>query len=266
MDGMNIEPDKSLGQHWLKDEEILSQIVDYADVKRDDVILEIGPGLGTMTQEIAKNAGRVVAVEFDKKLADNLRTSEKLNKNVIVKNEDFLKFDLSGLSEGYKIIGNIPYYITGKIVRKILSSVNRPQIAVLLVQKEVAQRIAAGPDQMSALSVIAQYYSEVSLGVVVPASKFTPAPKVDSQVVILKPYSRSFREMHDVNLEKKFLTVVKAGFSARRKKLHSSISGGLGISVEQAKQLLADAKIDSNLRAQNLDVNDWISLAKKFNN
>lgn len=264
--GIKMEPNKKLGQHWLLDKNILSNIVEYADLTKSDVVVEIGPGLGALTEVIIEQAGRVIAVEYDKRLADRLSRLETMNSNLVVQNEDFLEFNLEMLPESYKIIGNIPYYITGKIVRKILTASNRPSMAVLLVQKEVAERLAASPGEMSILSVIAQYYSTIDLGVVVKADKFNPPPKVDSQVVILKPYPQSLRESENSDLEKKFLTVVKAGFSARRKKLHSSLSGGLGITINQAKQVLSDAQIDSNQRAQDLSIDDWLRLSKRFQN
>lgn len=259
-----MEPNKNLGQHWLRDKDVLDEIATSADLGPDDVVLEIGPGLGTLTKVLVERAGRVIAIEFDRQLAERLLKFELSDKNLIVKNEDFLQFDLDALPEGYKIVGNIPYYITGKIIRKILTANNKPAVAVLLVQKEVAERVAANPGEMSILSVIAQYYSDVSLGVVVPADKFDPPPKVDSQVVVLKPRPFSVRESQDPTQEKRFLTVVKAGFSARRKKLHTSLAGGLGISTDQARQILGDAGIDSNLRAQNLSVEDWLRLAGRF--
>lgn len=264
MEGIKMEPNKKLGQHWLTDKFVLEEIAGYVDLGADDVVVEIGPGLGTLTEVLMEHAGRVVAIEYDKQLANKLSQSKLAKENLIIKNDDFLRFDLSALPEGYKVAGNIPYYITGKIVRKILSAKNKPSIAVLLVQKEVAERIAAQPGEMSVLSVVAQYYSEVSLGVVVPADKFDPPPKVDSQVIILKPHPSNFRELHEQELEKKFLTIVKAGFSARRKKLHTSLAGGVGVSIDQAKQVLEDAGIDSNLRAQSLSVEDWLRLAKQF--
>jgi len=255
-----IEPNKSLGQHWLRDLGVLEQIAGYAGLGSDDVVLEIGPGLGTLTAVLASHAGRVVAVEFDKHLADNLTKTFRA-KNVVVLSKDFLQFDLDVLPEGYKVVGNIPYYITGKIVRKILAATNKPSVAVLLVQKEVATRLAAKPGAMSVLSVVAQRYAEVELGVVVPAEKFDPPPKVDSQVVILKPRPNESLDLQKQPLEKMFLRVVKAGFSARRKKLHTALAGGLNISVDEAKSLLQTAGIDSDLRAQNLDVEDWLKLA-----
>lgn len=259
-----MEPNKKLGQHWLTDKKILEQIAKSAALDKGDPVLEIGPGLGTLTSVLVEKSNKVVAIEYDKNLADKLSKSELINYGLTVKNEDFLRFDLSTMPEGYKVVGNIPYYITGKIVRKILTANNQPKIAVLLVQKEVAQRLASKPGEMSILSVISQYYAEVSLGVIVSAEKFDPPPKVDSQVVILQSRTYDIGKLSSKNLEKKFLIVVKAGFSARRKKLHSSLAGGLRLSVEQAKQMLAEVNIDSNQRAQDLSIDDWLRLANRF--
>ena len=257
MDG-SASPKKSLGQHWLRDEEVLREIVACAQLGLEDVVLEIGPGLGTLTKVLSGQAAKVVAVEFDPDLARKLQGQSLQGVEVI--QGDFLNFDLENLPHGYKIVVNIPYYITGKIVRKILESRHQPSLAVLLTQKEVAQRLAARPGGMSALSAIAQYLAEVSLGPEVAAEKFTPPPKVDSQVVILRP-----KNLQGQSLQKKaFLRVVKAGFSARRKKLHAALSGGLAISVDEAKRLLQAAEIDSNLRAQNLSVGEWARVAKEF--
>lgn len=203
-------------------------------------------------------------------------------------NADFLKFDLSSLPVGYKVVANIPYYITNKIIMKLLTAENKPSVAVLLVQKEVAERLAAEPGAMSVLSVAAQLYSEVCLGEIVPAKMFTPPPKVDSQVVILrpnkqpslrarepKPRTRSGgsnpaldrhgdKSPRDDVRERIFFRVVRAGFSERRKKLRSSLSGGLGISKTEAEKLLKRANIDPNLRAQDLSLENWQTLAETF--
>jgi 16S rRNA (adenine1518-N6/adenine1519-N6)-dimethyltransferase len=269
---------KNLGQHWLKDAATLEKIASYADLTTDDTVLEIGPGLGTLTNVLAARAGRVVAVEFDRELAENLTNScnnsckNGAYKNVEVINADFLQFDLSQMPKNYKIVANIPYYITNKIVMKLLEAPNKPSVAVLLVQKEVAERLAADVGDMSILSVAAQFYADVKLGQVVPANMFTPPPKVDSQVVILTPHNKhrscSNRGARTVLMEnvdeKEFFSIVKAGFSERRKKLRSSLAGGLGISKTEAEKLLADAGIDANLRAQDLALKDWHNLSKIY--
>lgn len=252
-------PDKSLGQHWLTDRIILSEIAEPANLTTDDVVLEIGPGLGTLTEVLSDSAKLVVAVEFDPELAKDL--ANKNIKNVEVLNADFLHFDLSIMPKKYKVVANIPYYITAKIVQKLLSDDNKPEVAALLVQKEVAERLAAKPGEMSILSVSAQVFAEVELGVIVPPEFFTPPPKVDSQVVILKPRNRPLFEKWN---EKSFFRMVKAGFSNRRKKLRSSLAGGLGISKTEAENLLIKSGIDSNLRAQDLSLNDWQKLTVNF--
>ncbi len=252
-------PDKSLGQHWLTDRIILSEIAEPANLTTDDVVLEIGPGLGTLTEVLSDSAKLVVAVEFDPELAKDL--ANKNIKNVEDLNADFLHFDLSIMPKKYKVVANIPYYITAKIVQKLLSDDNKPEVAALLVQKEVAERLAAKPGEMSILSVSAQVFAEVELGVIVPPEFFTPPPKVDSQVVILKPRNRPLFEKWN---EKSFFRMVKAGFSNRRKKLRSSLAGGLGISKTEAENLLIKSGIDSNLRAQDLSLNDWQKLTVNF--
>lgn len=251
-------PDKSLGQHWLKDRDVLSHIADCAELTKDDTVLEIGPGLGTLTSELLRRSRKVVAVEFDPDLARKL-PAQFPGTNLEVVSQDILEFDLSSLPSGYAVVANVPYYITSKIVQMLLTSPNKPRVAVLLVQKEVAQRLAASPGDMSILAVSAQVFADVTLGDVVPAEYFTPPPKVDSQVVILRARAESI--LRDVN-EKDFFTVVKAGFSAKRKKLRSSLSGGLKIEKDITEELLRSAGIDPNDRAESLSLDDWIRLTK----
>lgn len=251
-------PNKSLGQHWLRDRLTLEHIADCADVTVDDTVLEIGPGLGTLTSELLRRAKKVVAVEFDAELARKL-PGQFPGKNLDVVQSDILSFDLSDLPVGYKVVANVPYYITSKIVQLLMTANNKPSVAVLLVQKEVAERLAAQPGDMSILAVSAQLFAEVSLGDVVPAELFTPPPKVDSQVVILKTRQQPF--LTDVT-EKDFFRVVKAGFAAKRKKLRSSLAGGLGVSKDLAVQYLQAAGLDPDYRAEDLSLEQWLDLAR----
>lgn len=255
-----VAPNKSLGQHWLKDRDVLAAIADAADITPEDTVLEIGPGLGTLTSELLRRAGKVVAVEFDAELARKL-PGQFPGKNLEVINQDILQFDLSSLPKGYKVIANVPYYITSKIVERLMTAENKPAVAVLLVQKEVAERLAALPGDMSILAVSAQLYADVSLGSVVPAELFTPPPKVDSQVVMLHVLAKP-RIDHDE--EKLFFRMVKAGFVARRKKLRSSLAGGLGLDKETAEQLLVRAGISPDLRAQDLSIAEWRELTRHY--
>ena len=224
--GVSVGPKKSLGQHWLKDRDVLAHIADCAELKKTDTVLEIGPGLGTLTSELLRRSQKVVAVEFDKELARKLPAQFPGTHLEVIEN-DILSFDLSGLPPDYKVVANVPYYITSKIVQLLMTADNKPSTMALLVQKEVAERLAAKAGDMSILAISAQIFADVSLGDVVPAALFTPPPKVDSQVIILKTRDTPLTSNVD---EKIFFRVVKAGFSMKRKKLRSSLAGGLGIS------------------------------------
>lgn len=249
---------KSLGQHWLTDRSVLAEIADAADLAVDDTVLEIGPGLGTLTSELLRRAKRVVAVEFDAELARKL-PGQFPGKDLTVIHQDILQFDLTQLPAGYKVVANVPYYITSKIVELLMTAKNKPSVAVLLVQKEVAERLAAHPGDMSILAISAQIYAEVSLGVEVGREYFTPPPKVDSQVVVLRTRDMPLVPIED---ERALFRVVKAGFAAKRKKLRSSIAAGLAISKPQAEELLRHANIDPEQRAEDLSIAQWLRLAK----
>jgi 16S rRNA (adenine1518-N6/adenine1519-N6)-dimethyltransferase len=255
---MALKNNKSLGQHWLRDRNVLMHIADCADLNKNDTVLEIGPGLGTLTSELLRQAGKVIAVEYDAELARKL-PGQFPGKNLEVINADILGFNLNNLPAGYKVVANVPYYITSKIVQMLMTAENKPSTTVLLVQKEVAERLAAKPGQMSILAVSAKVFADVSLGDIVPASLFTPPPKVDSQVVILQTRRESFFD--GVN-EANFFRVVKAGFSAKRKKLRSSLSGGLKITKSEAENILEKANINPDMRAEALDLDNWVKLTK----
>jgi len=251
-----VTPKKSLGQHWLHDETTLQAICDAAAVSDTDTVLEIGPGLGTLTKLLVAQAQQVVAVEFDAILAANLPNQVRSN-NLKVVQQDILSFDLTAMPAGYKVVANIPYYLTSNLIRVLSESSNPPSTAVLLIQKEVAERVCAVPGQMSILSVTAQYFWEVSVGPIVPAELFTPPPKVDSQVLILEYRQQPL--FKDVDT-KQFFRLVKAGFSQKRKTLVNALSGGLSISKDQAKALLDKANIPYNTRAQALSLEEWHGL------
>jgi 16S rRNA (adenine1518-N6/adenine1519-N6)-dimethyltransferase len=249
-------PKKSLGQHWLHEDASLEAMVESANVEAGDTVLEIGPGLGTLTTKLLEAGAFVTAVEYDHNLAIVL-PGRLQHQNLTVIEHDILSFDFTQLPAGYKVAANIPYYLTSNLLRVMCESSNPFSHAALLVQQEVAERVAAQPGQMSLLSISVQFYCEVRLGVEVPAELFTPPPKVDSQILILR-----YREMPlftDVD-SKQFFRLVKAGFSERRKKLRSSLSGGLHIDKGEAEEFLHGAGLDPNLRAQALTLNDWHKL------
>ncbi len=251
---------KHLGQHWLRDRFVLDHIADEADVNAGDTILEVGPGLGTLTSILLARAERVISVEFDDDLARKL-PGQFPGKNLEVVHSDILAYDTRQLPADYKVVANVPYYITSKIIQKFMTDANKPSVVTLLIQKEVAERVAAHPGDMSILAVSAQLYADVSLGDVVPAELFEPAPKVDSQVVTLR--TRTL-ELPDGVDEKIFFRVVKAGFSAKRKKLRSSLSGGLAIAKVDAENLLVSAGISPESRAEDLSIDEWKQLAEKY--
>ena len=258
--GNQPEAKKSLGQHWLHDIDVLEDIAGCADITKDDTVLEIGPGLGTLTRVLVKQAKQVVAVEFDEILAGRL-PQELPATNLEVITEDILSFDFTKMPTGYKLVANIPYYLTSNLIRVISETPNPPSVAVLLVQKEVAERVAVVPGSTSILSITAQFFWEVSLGNIVPAELFTPPPKVDSQILILDRRPKSDLTEADIN---KLFQLVKAGFSQRRKTLLNSLSGGLGVSKDEVRSKCDAAGIDPSRRAQTLTMAEWNALYLAF--
>jgi 16S rRNA (adenine1518-N6/adenine1519-N6)-dimethyltransferase len=249
-------PKKSLGQHWLTDEVSLHSMLAAADVQPEDTVLEVGPGLGPLTTLLVDAADSVVAVEFDDELARGLSKRVKAD-NLRVVQSDILRFDLTTLPPDYKVVANIPYYLTSKLVRVLSESSNPPSVAALLVQKEVAERLAARPGQLSILGVTAQYYWEVILDMVVRAELFTPPPKVDSQIVVLR--FRPELLFEDVDT-REFFRLVKAGFGEKRKTLLNSLSAGLHLEKSAVQDWLETAGINPQLRAQALSLEDWHKL------
>ncbi len=251
-------PKKSLGQHWLRDEGILEAIVSAAGVDSGDSVLEVGPGLGTLTAVLVKKAKHVYAVEYDSQLAQEL-AHRVPSDNLSVEEADILDYDFRTLPDGYKVVANIPYYLTSHLIRKLLETEKQPAKIALLIQKEVAERIVAQPGKMSLLSVSAQFYADCELSIEVGAEYFDPPPKVDSQVVVLAPKANP-----DLDT-KKFFRLVKAGFGEKRKKLTNSLAGGLHMEKSEVATLLEQEGIHANARAQELSVEQWVSLYERMN-
>ncbi len=243
-----------LGQHFLKSEKIINQIVEAAEIKKDDVVLEIGPGRGILTEALLKNAGTVIAIEKDKDLFDFLQSKFRDAKNFELINDDILKINVSRFKIQdlrFKIVANIPYYITGAILRKFLSSENQPSLMVLMVQKEVAQRIVAKPPQMSMLSLSVRAYGRPKIAGHVPKGHFSPPPKVDSAIIKIENISKDFFIKNKIN-EEKFFGFVSRGFSHKRKMLKNN----LGISEDEIKK----TGLSEKARAQELNLEDWEKL------
>jgi 16S rRNA (adenine1518-N6/adenine1519-N6)-dimethyltransferase len=256
-------PKKSLGQHWLDDEASLRAMLDMAAVGAGDTVVEIGPGLGTLTRLLVAEAEQVIAIEFDTILAVNLPQRIPA-KNLQVVEQDILQFDFTSLplrDKAYKVVANIPYYLTSNLIRVLSETTNPPTHMALLVQKEVAERIAAKPGAMSLLSVSAQWYWQVSLGPVVPAALFTPPPKVDSQIIGLE--RRTTPLFADVD-PKRFFQLCRAGFGERRKTVRNSLSGGLRLEKPVVEAWLEAAGLDMKLRAQNLSLEQWYRLYQNW--
>jgi len=242
---------KALGQHWLKNRAILEEIADLAG--EGEVCLEIGPGLGTLTSSLLKRFKKVVAVEYDKDLASKLPASFP-GKNLEVVNDDILKFDLSDMPQGYVVCGNIPYYITSPIVERFVSAENVPARIVLLMQKEVAERIAS--ERESVLSLTVKNRADITLGPVVLRDEFTPPPEVDSQVIVLTP--------HEPVVENKVLDFIKKGFAQPRKKLTKNLATMLP--RDELKDIFVKLNINIDARPADLHLSDWQRLYDKISN
>jgi 16S rRNA (adenine1518-N6/adenine1519-N6)-dimethyltransferase len=250
-------PNKSLGQHWLKDREALDAIADMANITEQDTVLEIGPGLGTLTAKLLSRTPNVVAVEFDSQLYGNLLKSF-VNSSLTLINADILKYDPGQLPSGYKVVANIPYYITGPILQKFVKAKNQPSIMVLLMQKEVAERIAAGPGQLSVLAISVQYWYEVRLGAEVPAKLFEPRPKVDSQVIVL---TKRKAPLVSIDYET-LIKLVKRAFANKRKTLVNSLGSSPEIDPEIVRGFLQRETLSPTVRAQELTFVQWAGLSE----
>lgn len=251
---MTTDAKKSLGQHWLSDELSLEAMCVAADLLQGDTVLEIGPGTGELTTKLLEKGANVIALEIDQRLHPELiRRFSAYDANFSLVAGDIRTYDLTQLPSPYKIVANIPYYLTSHLLRIISESANPPTRATLLVQKEVAERVTAEPGDMSVLGASTQFYWQTALGAVVPKQLFAPPPKVDSQILILQYRPKP---LFDVD-EKAFFRLVKAGFSERRKKLRSSLAGGLQLPKTEVEQLLEKASINPNARAQELSLEDW---------
>ena len=259
-----IYPSKRLGQNFLIDKNVFQKIIKAANLSKNDVVLEIGPGIGNLTLELAKESERVVAIEKDKKMCGALK--EILNnldiKNVEIINQDVLKLNLEPYTlKPYKVVANLPYYITSPIIRKFLEMKKQPKEMILMVQKEVAKRICAKPPKMSILAVSVQFYAKPEIISFVSKKSFWPQPKVDSAIIKITPC----RPAHAIGVNPLlFFKIVKAGFSHPRKQLINNLSKELKIEKEKARNWLLKNKIQPEQRAETLTLKDWPRLAKNY--
>jgi 16S rRNA (adenine1518-N6/adenine1519-N6)-dimethyltransferase len=268
----NVRPDKALGQNFLVDQTILKRIAQAARLTAEDVVLEIGAGTGALTELLAQDAGHVVALELDQQLIPILEGELSGFDNVSIVQGDILGLDPADLVQKvhqqhessprqYKVVANLPYYITSAVLRHLLEADPRPELMVITVQREVAQRIVAPPGDMSILAVSVQFYGDPELLFRIKPGSFYPSPDVESAVLRVDVHSRPPLPEEE---REAFFTVVRAGFSQRRKQLHNSLSAGLGerISKYEAAARLEEAGVDPRRRAQSLSVEEWIAVTR----
>ncbi len=256
----NLQPKKSLGQNFLVDEAALARVAAAAELAPDDTVLEIGPGLGSLTRHLAEAARRVVAVELDAGLLPALQDVLAPYANVEVVHGDMLKLAPAALdlAPGYKVVANIPYYITSALLRHLLEAPAPPARLVLTVQREVAERICAEPGALSLLAVSVQFYSRPRIVARIPAGAFHPRPEVDSAVVRLDVLPEPAAAVADVD---DFFRVVKAGFSQKRKQLRNALAAGLQLEPAELERRLAGSGVDLTRRAETLTLAEWGAVA-----
>jgi len=256
----DLRPHKGLGQNFLQDPLALEKIVSTAEIQRTDTVLEIGPGLGSLTRYLAVAANEVVAVELDPNLLPPLKAVLAPHPNIRLIHGDILKLSPKDLiiERDYIVVANIPYYITSAVIRHLLEKEPKPRRIVLTVQKEVARRICAKPGDMSLLALSVQVYGNPRIAEYIPAEAFFPAPKVDSAILVIDIYSTPLikEELLDT-----FFKMIKAGFSQKRKTLRNSLSSGLHNSPTEAAELLTRANIDPQRRAETLNLEEWERLS-----
>ena len=258
-----LKPQKGLGQNFLVDDLYLERIVQAGGVQKTDTVLEIGAGLGSLTRYLAASAGVIVAVEIDKNLFPALKKVTKPFDNVRLVQGDFMEMEISDLvsADGYKVVANIPYYLTSNLIRRLMESQVKPELTVLTVQKEVAQRICAGPGNLSLLALGVQVYGEPRIAFTIPKGAFFPVPQVDSATLVVEhfPQPRILPERLD-----KFFLLAKAGFTQKRKMLHNALAGAPDINHEQALDMLSQAGIEPERRAQTLNLEEWDALTALY--
>ena len=255
----HMRPNKAFGQNFLVDRAILQRIIEAAEIEPTDQVLEVGAGTGVLTRELAKHARRVVAVELERDMLALLAktTGEFRNVELLARNLLYLDPQEVFEQEPYKLVANLPYYITAPTFRHFLESGNAPRLLVVMVQYEVAQRIVAGPGDLSLLGVSIQFYGQPKIIAHVPARAFYPAPKVDSAILRV-----DVRKQVPLTPEQRdsFFRLVQAGFAERRKQLHNSLTHHLHQKNEEVRASLTAANIDPSRRAETLSIEDWLRL------
>lgn len=260
-----IRPSKRMGQHFLVQRTVLRKIIESSELETNDIVLEIGAGLGTLTGELAQRVKKVVAVEKDPRLVEILRETLRGFKNVEIIQEDILKIHDSRfmIHESYKVVSNLPYSIATEVIRKFLESKKPPKLMVVMVQKEVGKRICSKPPKMERLAVLVGALAHVKILDTVKKSSFWPQPKVDSVILRITPLIDTDKKLIDAD-KKLFSKIVKAGFSHPRKQLAKNLSEDLNLPRQKVKDWLLENNIQPTQRAENLSLGDWTNLTKSF--
>jgi len=259
---IGLSPSRAKGQNFLVDQNIIDRIIKSADLGKAETVLEVGPGFGVLTRELVKEAGQVVAVELDKKLFDFLQKELGQNKNLKLLNADILKNDpgAMGLSAfGYRVVANLPYNITSFFLRRFLESPTKPREMMLMVQKEVAQRLMAKPGKNNLLSLSVQFYGESQILFEVKKESFWPEPQVDSAVIKIKLK----KDLPEIDA-KYFFRVLRVGFSAKRKQLQNNLAAGFCLKNSKIREILAAIGLEEKIRAQELALDKWLNLANQL--
>jgi len=261
---VGISPKKGLGQHFLVDSEVLQDILSTAQPNEQDIIIEVGPGLGVLTKELAARAGWVIGIEVDKRLISPLEQTLTSYTNVTILNTDILQTDIPALlthaslsNQRYTMVAALPYNIASPVLRHFLEASIQPASMVVMLQREVADTIAAPPGKMSLLSVAVQLYGKATVIRYVTPQSFYPPPKIDSAILKIDVYDQPAVEVPDIT---RFFTIVRAGFSAPRKQLRNSLAQGLHLATAEAAVLLEQAQIDPSRRAESLALSEWAEL------
>jgi 16S rRNA (adenine1518-N6/adenine1519-N6)-dimethyltransferase len=252
-----IRPVKTLGQNWLRSQKAVYQMVEAADIKPTDLVVEIGPGMGAVTRALARKAREVRAYEIDPNLVAKLREDLHWARNVTIDEGNVLAKDWGLPKENYKVVASLPYYITSPILEKLLTAPKIASVIVLMVQKEVAQKIINEPPNSSYLSNFVRLFGDPEIVATVTAASFFPKPRVDSAILRIRTEVRTKIRIEDIN---PIMSFFHAGFTEPRKKLHNSMASGLHLGTDQVKQLITSAGIDSERRAETLSLDEWIKL------
>jgi 16S rRNA (adenine1518-N6/adenine1519-N6)-dimethyltransferase len=255
---------KDLGQHFLADEEAIAQIIAAAEIKASDTVVEIGPGPGVLTPLIADAAKKVIAVELDSAMIPHLKRAVSAHSNVEILEGDVLAVDPTEYPAPYSVVSNVPYYITSAILRHFLECANKPERMTLTVQREVAQRIVATPPKMSILALSIQLYGSPEIAEIIPRKSFVPPPEVDSAILVIRDIGKDTKKRLDGLSEEAFFTLVRAGFSEKRKQLHNSLARNLDLSHEQAVGLLESVNVNPQRRAETVTIAEWVSIGQAY--